>query len=59
MWCVFVSKKEITASNVKGALFVKSALPGMAVSIHQDYDDKSVMRANYFPTRPGLSRVHG
>ena len=54
MWCVFVSKEEITKPGVKGALFIKSAVPGMAISVHPDYDDKSVMRNNYFTTRPGL-----
>ena len=57
MWCVFVLKKEITMPGVKGALFIKSAVPGMATSIHKDYDDRTVMLTNYFPTKPGL--LHG
>ena len=54
IWYVFVSKEEITTPGVKGALFIESALPGMAISMYKDFGDKSVMRNNYFTTRPGL-----
>ena len=54
---VFVSKVEINTPGEKGTLYIKSAVPGMATSVHEDDEERRVMRANYFPGKLGL--LHG
>ena len=55
MYVFVLIKEEITELGKKGELFIKSAIPGMAISVHGDYEDRTVMCNNYFPTNSGQS----